>query len=337
MACKATVDSTSLTGNITGTTTTSGNFVGGTKVVKILTSNDTSAPAGSFSGFVTSSTAIPVSTPIPSGYPGYDGSSQYLPGVSATQFYDVDGTTVVTKPAWLTDVQLGVTSNVASSACATFGGSGQYDVNHYYRVSEADCGSSTGSGSSVDPVFIRIILNRSSTYLGSSENLLIQVEYQASGIRLNSDGVSTSPEGNVDQLWKVFWNSTLLSSSTPKPFSLFVPPNYAACLSGGSGGIGAVLGGTGAPGACPAGGSTTYNGAPTVIKQIMIPISAYPTLSVIQISRISGRINNLNAPSPAPTFAANTLPVNYVSAFCGTSDSPLCLGLVVRSITIMRI
>ena len=315
-ACKVTSTSQSST-TPAGATTNLASFVGGTKIVKIITSNSTtSTPPGSFSGFVSGTTTAPLApTPVPSGYPGYDGAVTYVPGASATQFYDADGVTVITKPTWLTDVQLGLTGNSPSSECATFGGSGQYDVTSYYRVSEANCSTYSGSGSNVDPVFIRIVLNRDNSVMGTGENLLVQIEYQSSAIRLNSDGTSSNPEDNVDQLWKVFWNTSLGATSVPKPFSVFVPPNFASCLPGGTGA-------TGAPGSCPGATTNAYTGAPVTVKQIMIPLSAYPNLSVLQISRVKGRINGVG---------------NYVGNFCGTSDSPLCLGLVVRSITLTRI
>lgn len=286
----------------------------GAKAVKIITSD---AAGGSFSV----PTLVPVSTPVPPLFPGYDGSAVYTPGVSAVTYYDVDGTTSISKPSWLHDVQLGITGITSTSTCAAFGGSGTLDVSGFYRVSESDCGAvSNGTGSNVDPVFIRIVLNRDTTVLGSAENLMVQVEYQASSIRLNSDGVSSNPEDNLDQLWKMFWNTSLSSSASPSVFSIFVPPNYSSCQSGGTSTAGA-------PGNC----TGTYTGAPITVRQMIFPLSAYPTMSVIQISRVKGRINNVSFfDSPA-----NTIPVNYVSSFC-PADQPLCLGLVVRSLTLMR-
>ena len=319
-ACKVT--STSQSTSTPGlNSTAAATFAGGTKVVKIITSNSTTTtPVGSFSTFISGTNTAPIApTPVPAGFPGSDGVSNYIPGVAATQFYDSDGVTVITKPTWLDDVQLGMTGNSPSGECATFGGSGQYDSSGFFRVSEANCANpskpSSGTGGNFDPVFIRIVLNRDASVLGTGENLLVQIEYQASAIRLNSDGSSTNPEDNLDQLWKVFWNTSLAATSMPKPFSVFIPPNYASCLPGGSGT-------TGAPGACPAATTNPYTGAPVTVKQIMIPLSAYPTLSVIQISRIKGRVNSGS---------------NYVANFCASADSPLCLGLVVKSITITRI
>jgi hypothetical protein len=291
---------------LTTTTDTSQRFADGVKAVKIITSV---TAAGSF----VNPGSLPASTPIPSPYPGYDGITTYLPGVKATQYFAVDGTTVIAKPSWLVDVQVGITGTSSSSTCAAFGGSGTYDAQNFYRVSEPDCGGGSpvanGLGGGTDPVFVRVVLDRNQTYIGSAENLMMQVEYQASGLHLNSDGVSATPEDNLDQLWKIFWNSTLGTSSIPKPFSIFVPPNYAACLDSGSGAAGA-------PGNCIG----TYKGSPIKVKQVIIPLSAYPSMNVIQLTRVKGRI---------------TQPGNYVGSFC-SSDSPLCLGVVIRSITLMR-
>lgn len=289
------------------TTGTSQRFADGVKAVKIITSV---TAAGSF----VNPASLPVSTPIPSPYPGYDGVTTYQPGVKATQYFALDGTTVIAKPSWLVDVQVGITGTTSASTCAAFGGSGALDAQNFYRVSEVDCGGGSpvanGLGGGTDPVFVRVVLNRDNTYIGSGENLMMQVEYQASGLHLNSDGASASPEDNLDQLWKIFWNSTLGTSSIPKPFSIFVPPNYAACLDSGSGS-------TGAPGNC----TGTYKGSPIKVKQVIVPLSAYPSMNVIQLTRVKGRITQVG---------------NYVNSFCTTSDSPLCLGVVIRSITLMR-
>jgi hypothetical protein len=291
--------------------TSSQRYASGTKAVKVITSKNVTT--GSF----TNPSAVPVATPIPSPYPGYDGSTTYLPGVSASTFFNVDGTTSITKPSWLQDIQVGVTGVSTSAACAKFGdGANSLDVSDYYRTSEVDCTvGENGTGTPTDPVFIRILLDRDTAVLGSAENLMVQIEYQASGLHLNTDGIEANVEDNVDQLWKVFWNSTLGSGSSPNPFSVFVPPHYGACLQSGTGIVGA-------PGNCVVGNS--YRGGPIQTKQILIPLSAYPTLKVIQISRVRSRITS-------------TTPYDYVPNYCLSSNSPYCLGVVVRSITLMRL
>ena len=272
-ACNAPTGITETTNLVKTTAATSQLFADGVKGVKIFT---TVAVGGSF----TAPASLPVSSAIPSGYPGYDGSTTYLPGVKATQYFSVDGGTLISKPSWLVDVQLGVTTTT-NSGCAAFGGAGGFDAQNFYRVSEPDCGAAvTGTGGGTDPIFARIVLNRDQSVIGSAENLMVQIEYQASGLHLNSDGVSVSPEDNLDQLWKVFWNSTLGVSDLPKPFSIFVPPNYAACLDSGTGAAGS-------PGNC----AGSYKGSPIKTKQMIIPLSAYSTMKVIQFSRVKGRIN----------------------------------------------
>jgi hypothetical protein len=295
-------------------------FASGTKAVKVVLSD---ATWGSFSV----PAAVPTPTVIPSPYPGYDGTTQYTPGIAASTFYDVDGSTVIAKPSWLQAVEVGVTTVSTGVSCAKFGDSGgSLDVNDYYRVDERSCGSvATGSGvtgaTGADPVFVRVILNRNTSVLGSAENLMLLVEYQASGIRFNSDGISSDPENNLDQLWKVFWNSTLGSGTVAKTFSVFVPPNYSSCVPSGTG-----IGDVGSS-SCD---DSTYRGSPVQVRQISIPISAYPTMNVIQLSRVKGRVNNTSVIFPPTTTGAD-----YVDTFCDVNQ-PLCLGVVIRSLTLMR-
>ena len=295
-------------------------FADGVRGVKIVTSDDP----------VTGSFAVPTSVPapalIPSGFPGYDGSSVYRPGVSAIHYFSADSSsgTLISKPDWIKDVQLGITDYPSSGShtCATFGRTGTYDANRFYRLSESDCiGVNTGGasvGGTLDTAFVRVILNRDPAYLGSRENIMVQVEYQATGLRLNPDptsGTSTNPEDNVDHLWKLFWYSSLNQSTIPTPFSVFVPPVYAAQSAGGSGSC--------TTGTCI---GSPY-GAPITTKQILLPVSAYPNQSVIQFSRVRGRIDDAGGAAYIHSFDT--------SGACD-HDSPLCLGLVIRSITVLR-
>jgi len=257
--------------------------------------------------------AVPTPTVIPPNFPGYTGSAIYTPGVSASQYFAPDGTTQISQPSWLTDFQVGITNVAATNACATFGGSGAMDSLGFYRVSEANCGTvGTGQGGTGDPAFVRIVLNRDPSQIGTAENLIMQVEYQASALHLNSDGILPNAENNLDQLWKVFWN-TSVGNATGTPFAIFVPPNYGACIPSGTGAVGA-------PGSC----TGTYTGASITTRQFIIPLSAYQTLQTIQLSRVSGRINQ----------AGNYVPL-ATPGFCA-SDTPQCLGVVIRSITLMR-
>jgi hypothetical protein len=301
-----------ITTESTTTTTSTVRFASGTKTVKIITSTEAS-------GSYALPTTTPTATPIPSPYPGYDGTTTYLPGVSPTTYFDTDGTTGITKPSWLLDFQMGITGT-ASGSCARFGtGANVLEPDKFYRVSERDCGSTScnggtcnGTGVGTDPVFFRIILDRDTAQIGSAENLLVQVEYQASGLHMNTDGTDPDLENNLDQLWKIQWNSSLVSTVTPKSFSVFVPPNYAACKSSGTGNDSATSNCT----------VSTYRGSPVKVRQFLIPLSAYPNMKVIQFTRMKSRITANN-------------PDDYVANFCSTNQA-LCLGVVIRSVTITR-
>ena len=298
-------------------------FADGVKGIKILTDTTTTG------SYYPAPAATPVSTLIPATFPGYDGVTTYTAGISPTTYFALDGVTATSQPSWLLDFQIGTTST-SSTACAAFGGVTALDVSQVFRVSEADCSAAAdGTGGKDDPVFIRAVLNRDPTVIGSAENLMIQIEYQASGLRANLDSdvvdkaLDHNPEDFVDQLWKIFWNTTLSGTSAPVPFATFVPPNYASCLPNGSGNDLSVLDG------CHVAG---YKGSPIKVKQFIIPISAYPNMSVIQISRVKGRVDDTyDSLLGVPNGSA------YVNSFCGTGSSPLCLGVVIHSITLMRI
>ncbi|MBU6155062.1 MAG: hypothetical protein KGP28_12225, partial [Bdellovibrionales bacterium] len=232
-------------------------FASGTKGVKLILSDD------SITGSFGTPVLIPTATVIPPGYPG-SGSGFYLPGISAnpTRYFDLNGTTPVQKPAWISDVQLGITGLPGSAGgCATFGrtANGPFDSDGFYRVSEMDCQAVSGSNLGV-PTFIRIILNRDTAFFGTRENLMLQVEYRATGLRPNSDGTLPNPEENLDQLWKVFWGQTLVSSASLTPFSIFIPPNYAHWCRDGSGSFNAAN--------CTV--ASVGTAAPPTVKQILI-------------------------------------------------------------------
>jgi hypothetical protein len=307
-ACK-----TEVTGNDSNAVveTTDTRFASGTKGVKIITANLSTA------SFDTPS-ATPAPTVIPSPFPGNDGTTTYRAGISAARFFTLDGASQITKPSWLLDFQLGFTSTTYSNTCASFGGGDVLDPINLFRVNERYCASvTTGNGSLInDPIFFRIVLDRNQDYIGTAENLLIQVEYQASGIHFNADGSSTNPEENQDLLWKIYWHDSLASTS-PKTFGIFVPPIYSACIPAG-------VGTSGAPGSCPGGGANSYRGSPIKVRQFIVPLAAYPDLKVIQFSRVRSRVNNVGG-------------ATYVNDFCGTGNKPLCMGIVIHSVSVMRI
>ncbi len=284
-------------------------FVSGTKGVKLILSEDPATGSFNAPGVVPSAATIPL------GYPG-SGTGFYLPGVSAkpTGYFDLDGVTPVTKPSWISDVQLGVTGLPGSgNVCAKVGGpaAGPFDVGGFYRVSEMDCQPvATGDDLAV-PVFIRVILNRDTAFIGTRENLMLQLEYRATGLRPNSDGSSSNPEENLDHLWKVFLGQTLLSSASLTPFSILIPPNYAHWCTTGSGNYDSS--------SCQP--IAANRSAPPIVKQVLIPLSSNSKQSVIQIQRVTGRIH---------------VNPGQVSSFCSTGNSPLCLGVVFHSLTLLR-
>ncbi len=303
-----------------GLSTAGKEFVSGTKGVKLILSD---APGGL--GSFDEPGVAPSAMSIPTGYPGA-GTGFYQPGVSAkpTGYFDLDGTTVIQKPSWITDVQLGITHvpTASGSKCATFGrSSGNFDVDRFYRVSEVDCGPPYGLSADLSSqIFLRVILNRDTAFLGTRENLMMQLEYRATGLRANSDGTNASPEMNLDQLWKVFWGQTLLSSASLTPFSIFIPPNFAHWCRKGSGGY------PGGAGDCE--GPTAGRSAPAVVKQILIPLASVPKNNVIQLQRVVGR--GFTNPNYVTSFCTDT---NAVGA---GANSPLCLGLVFQSLTLLR-
>lgn len=316
-------------------------FASGTKAVRINLSNRPSAsgndPKGSFD--LTATTSVSTFSPattlitIPSGYPGYDGSSTYYPGVSAAYYFDIDGSTPITKPSWIKDVQVGYRDlvSVTSTPCSTFGDSGTTPVPYYFQTSEFNCHGQTGTGRGQDQTFIRIILDRDQAYIGTKENLLIQLEYDATGLRLNPDhkdsagnfSSSANPEAYVDQLWKIFFGSSLASSGTPVPFSIVIPPNHAYH--------------------CPGGQGNDFTNCVrainpvTTVRQFVFPLSSLEEASYIQISRVrGGRRNFISGAQDSAYYFAG-----FPGATCGISstdaESPHCLGVVFRSLTLIRI
>lgn len=314
-SCNAPTSVTSVQKSLVTTTVTK--FAGGTKAVRINLSTDQANSSFPASAGIT--TFGPSVATVPTAYGG-NGLTTYNPGLSAETFYNLDGETPISKPSWLLDFQVGTTALPGHTGCSTFGKAGAaLDVEDVFRVSEHDCASTeNGSGSVSDSVFVRLILDRNSALIGSAENLMIQVEYQASGIvpySVNEDGY-TDPEKMVDQLWKIFWSNKLDGSTTMTPFATFVPPDYSFCSNDVTAG----------PDRC---GVAGYKGAPTRVKQIMIPLSSISDMNVIQFSRIESW-NSIVLPTVGTNIKAT------FNTFC-VADSPLCAGVVIRSISLIRI
>jgi hypothetical protein len=305
-------------------------FASGTKAVRINLSARPSAsgtePKGSFTVATTDLTPVSTPTVIPSGYPGYDGSSTYIPGASATYYYDLDGATPIAKPSWIKDIQVGFLNDPddAPGFCSAFANASAA-VPYQFQTSEYGChGVATGTGGGTDRTFIRIILDRDQAYIGSKENLLLQLEYEATGFRLNPDNedsgggtsTSTNPETFVDQLWKVF-SGTTLAATSGVPFSMLIPPNHGFRLESGQG--------------APFTPVSTFTSVNTV-KQMVFPLASLTSAKYIQISRVRGgrRI-----------FSSGSQDTAYYNGACGSgaaaTNNPRCLGVVFRSITLIRI
>jgi len=239
-------------------------------------------------------------------------------------------------PKWLSSVEIGLSGATNTSAtnsnCAKFAGAGE-DVSGVcryayrsdsstttttpcgapggvFRVSEVDCTSGTmrtGDGGPDDGVYIRAVFNRSTDYLSTGENILAVLEYAAS--TLNSapsvptscfNGGVFSPEICSDQTWKIYLKRS--TTEIVQPYLLLTPPSFGYVNSDagtGGGGVGT--------------------------KQFILPLGGDSTLSVLQISRVTA-LANATSGFVGTCTAAGSLPGN----------SPLCVGMVLYSLTFYR-
>lgn len=268
-------------------------------------------------------------------------------GHKATAFFDASGTTSISKPGWLKDVyvSIGGSPGSAAGACGGFtpvatssscnlvpspyapppatGTSFSCDgPDSVYRVSEKGClGSGLSApvtpGSKDDSVAIKIQLNRDSSVLGETENLLVVIEYQASGLMgapsnpaacVDASGEPKySDKDCVDQAYGLFIRQldTVSPPDTPARLQLVTPPQ---------------------PGIVTA----TQAGGSVQTRQVIVPLSSIDsTKTVIQLSRIFG----LGKDSAGTSYGAT----RDFSTRCSATDSPLCLGMIIHSITIYRI
>ncbi len=252
------------------------------------------------------------------------------------------GTSATAWPKWIKRVELGVSGSANTGAlypnCAKFTHPSETGAtcgtsavacagpSGFYRVSERDCYSSSGTGcatatladiapigtkaackgtgASTDGIYARVQFDRSATsVLGKDENILAVLEYQASSLKrdpssptscYDSRGVfDPTRDGCTDQVWQVFLRADV--TSTYSPFMMVVPPTQ--------GWIDTTAG---------------TMGGPRTTKQFILPIASDATLQYLQISRI--RANNTDA----------------LMSNC-SSNSPLCLGMVLYSLTLFRI
>ncbi len=291
-----------LEGNTENSVTTPGDdpwysFAGGVKAVKIIFGTGASASFDAVSGIPTNDLSA-----VPPGYPGYDAVTlpQYRAGYSSTRFFSADSvSTEITKPNWIKDFQISL-SPTTTTPCTQL-------TSGYYEVTEPNCattGSMSGTGSSSDEAFFRLILDRNSAKIGLRENLNIQFDYSVAGLRnyayVSPGQAITTPDDALDQVWKSFWSPGLASSTVASPLGYFVPPILSACATG------------------SADCSIARRG-----KSIFVPLAALPTAKVLQFSRTGGRstagfISECDSSTPAKTG----------------SD---CVGIKIYSITLMRL
>lgn len=272
-------------------------FAGGTKAVKIVFGTGASASFDAVSGVPTNDLSA-----VPPGYPGYDAATlpQYRAGYSSARFFSADSvSTEITKPSWIKDFQVAL-SPTTSTPCTQM-------TSGYYEVIEPNCattGSMSGTGSSSDEAFFRLVLDRNSANIGLKENLNIQFDYSVAGLRnyayVSAGQSITTPDDALDQVWKSFWSTGLASSTVASPLGYFVPPILSACATG------------------AADCSIARRG-----RSVFVPLAALPTAKVLQFSRTGGRstagfISECDSSTPAKTG----------------SD---CVGIKIYSITLMRL
>ncbi|MBC7690917.1 MAG: hypothetical protein H7222_04055 [Methylotenera sp.] len=232
-------------------------------------------------------------------------------------------------PAWLTTVRVGLTGTTRTVVadqkpnCARFAdatttpcaiGPGGVAVNcngpaGYLRVSEVDCGNTLtkGTGSEADPVYIRVTFSDQVANLAAHENIMAVLEYAAASINpppsdptaCFTGGLFTPGNTNCsDQTWNVYLKK-LGNTAAANPFLMLIPPAYSYLR--------------------PLSVSSAESvGAGVASKQIFLPLASNPGLRVLQISRT-------NATS-SYTYSGVTCP----------SNSPLCLGMVLYSLTLYR-
>ncbi len=269
-------------------------------------------------------TTLP-STAVPGG--GYKVVRLFNPDGSLLATRTSETSVTGTWPQWIDyiEVMISGTSNVGAtdSACARFATDSEganvtcdVDLNpatppvpcgaseQLFRVSEYDCSGFTGNGGPNDGVTIRIVLNRDPSKLAPSENLLMNLEFAASGINMGPADPTicfiggkyepTNP-GCADMVWQVFVKHNPFE--LVQPFLMLTPPIHGAINK-----------------------DTNSAGGNITSKQFIIPLAGDAGLKVIQLSRISG------------------LDREKIKVYCGNqSDTALCVGMVFHTLTLYRI
>lgn len=194
-----------------------------------------------------------------------------------------------------------------------------------FRVSEVDCSigdgasSSTrtqdGNGGPTDGVYIRAQFDRTTTSLGSSENILVNIEYSVSALNppsinpslcFNSQTGALSAEQCTDFVWRAYLKNS--PQDVTQPFLLFVPPTYSSII----------------------GNANTSNspasGVGILTKQFVLPLASNPNLTTFQLSRVTSRFPSLSDLKNYCTYSGST-----------PGNSPFCSGLIIYSMTFFRI
>ncbi|OFZ22224.1 MAG: hypothetical protein A2X94_01840 [Bdellovibrionales bacterium GWB1_55_8] len=260
-------------------------------------------------------------------------------GLQATRVFNADGSLLSaagadspTWPKWLAGVEVGVSgalntkatnSNCARFAAATdaggrcYSGSESWNCNApagYYRVSEYDClygatpTTQAGTGGKDDGVYVRAFFSREAESLDPSENILAVIEYSASGMNGPTAAANCFPGGifkpeSCNELtWQIFLRANATDSAVP-PYLMMIPPLVGMVNTA------KKLGGTG-----------------VTTRQVMIPLASDTSLQVFQLSRIGA------TPGNQTEFETTCSNNNN-----GTGNSPLCMGVVLYSITFFRI
>lgn len=292
--------------------------------------------------FRQSSTSGSFDAPSGNGTPAVPGSGQ-----KAIRVFNPDGSILASGgygstnwPSWLTSFEIGLSGSSNTSApnshCARFAFTGedtgtQCDFNKnanpadpdpvncgapptYLRVSEYDCTRNSdtldGNGGANDGVYIRATFSRDSTVLAPQENILVVVEYAASGLNpappnptacFSNGRFNPSAPGCSDMTWQIFAKHS--ASEVLQPFLMLAPPALATVNQ-----------------------QTNTGGSVAGTKQFILPFAADSGLNTLQISRIKALPNGGTTSDFGKICNGSNNP----------SNSALCVGMIFYSITFYR-
>lgn len=266
-------------------------------------------------------------------------------GFAASTFFNANNQPI-SLPTWIKKIEVGISGASATdgsgnqsldSKCASFNGSthtcnfgngnescgapaNTFNVSEVHCQNSASLTTSAAPGSTKDPVYIRIIFDRATDKLASTENVMVTLNYVASALHSAPTNPSNCTDSSTfftttsltSQCSDHVWNSFLLKSSSTtssSPFLLLVPPSTSL----------------------PVGTDLALNrkrGTQIQTKQFILPLAQDSTVDVFQISRGDLR---------STPFTMN--PNGTGTPVCQASDpsSPGCIGVVFYSMTLYRI